>query len=161
MKVVLRIKALNDSELIIEGESLREIVEELKIIGVDLKDLLLRRGELKTKKEVVEGKKDLSEVFEITEKGVIPIIDITHLSIRETILLTLYGAHLLQKKGLKASQLISILKERGLPSSTSSIYARIAELKRDGFILKEGDEWKLTKKGLGFVEERILQKILR
>jgi len=163
LRVVIRIKTPNGNELVIEGESLQQIADELRNIGIELKDFFLHRKELEIIPRAEKiGKmieEDISNLFEVTDKGPLPIVDISHLSVRESILLILYGAHIIQNRGLRAGHIVDLLRQRGFTSSTSSVYARIAELKKDGFILKDKDELRLTKRGLDLVKSRILQKI--
>jgi len=155
LKVQLKIKLIHDGELLIEGASLQEIISALNEIGIDLNKLLY----FEEKASIKNKMPNTSNLFELTDRGPVPIADLDNLSIREAILLTLYGAYLLQRKGMRAAQIIDILKERGLPSSTSSFYARIAELRKDGLILKEGDSWKVTRKGIDFIRDKVLLKL--
>ena len=159
MKVTLKITT-SKGELVIEGESLGAIAEELRSLGIELKDLFMIG--VREEGKAISGEEktlDLESVFEFTDKGPTPIIDLSNLSVKDSILLLLYGDHVTKKKGLRSNNIADILRDRGLATSTSSIYARISELKKDGYVIKDKERYKLSRRGIDFVKNKILPKI--
>lgn len=129
----------------IEGESLDEIVEHLKSMPewLDVIDTAIKPTEISTKIT-------LKGIVEETKEGPVLTVPKEKLTVKEAIALLLY-AH--APDTVEYRQLAKLL---GLSGRLAPGYpARLSELRSEGYVIKEGESYRLTATGRGFVENVI------
>ncbi|MEM2906321.1 MAG: hypothetical protein QW057_01800 [Candidatus Bathyarchaeia archaeon] len=132
-------------EVEIEGSSLDELVENLKV----LPDWLPMIEKLVAGPELLEGpSQPLQGLIEKSQEGPILTVAKERISDKEAVGLLLYaaGARLLEPKNIA-----SLLELSGRPCP--GLGARLSELRREGLVLKDGAAYRLSVVGRSWVED--------
>jgi hypothetical protein len=146
MKIRITLKRTY-GDLEIEGESFEDIVDKLKEFPqwIDVIDNIIS-----TKSGGFSESELLVDIIENTPDGPIIIVPGDRLTGRETVGILLYASG---NQGLRPRDLGRLLNLSGLLSI--GFASRLSELKREGFVLKESDTYRLTISGRRWIEELI------
>lgn len=130
----------------IEGESLDEIVEHLKSMPewLDMIDTAIRSPEISTSRVALTG------LVEYTKDGPQLAVPRERLTDKESITLLLYAS---DPNPVEYRQLAKLLSLSGRLSA--GYPARLSELRSEGYVVKEGESYRLTASGRRFVEELV------
>ncbi|MEN3047616.1 MAG: hypothetical protein ABDH63_02395 [Candidatus Caldarchaeales archaeon] len=136
MKVRLRIPVLRDFAYEVEVEDPSELKPEaLQEVHTRVLEVLeaVRRQALVTQAPEVEGWFDLT--------GDVPHMGrlVRDLPLKDQILLAYYAWDQKGRKQLKPIEVYEFLRNDGFPVNYGSVVARIAELTRDGLLIREAD----------------------
>ncbi len=143
MKVKLSIKRPY-GDIVVEGESFDEIVENLKSLPEWMSvidDLILKSETPQAKKDMLKG------VIEYTSEGPVIIVPRERLSDKEAIGLILYAN---DPNPLQPKEIARLFALSGRLSA--GFGARLSELKNEGLILKDAGAYRLTVTGKTWVE---------
>lgn len=134
----------------VEGDSLDELVERLQ----ELPDWLLVIEKLVTGSEAFEPgpRETLKGLVEFTESGPILTVRKEKIHDKEAIGLILYAEG---PKALTAKEVENLLALSG--RRTPGFGARLSEMRREGLVMKEGGEYRLSQAGRKWVEELALR----
>ncbi len=146
MKIRITLKRTY-GDLEIEGESFEDIVDKLKEFPqwIDVIDNIIS-----TKSGGFSESELLVDIIENTPDGPVIIVPGDRLTGREAVGLLLYASG---NQGLRPRDLGRLLNLSGL--LTIGFASRLSELKREGFVLKENDTYRLTISGRRWIEELI------
>jgi predicted transcriptional regulator len=130
----------------IEGDSLDEIIDRLRSMPewLDMIDTAIKPIEAAIPKTALKG------LVEFTKEGPTLIVPREKLTIKESIILLLYASdpNLVEYRHLARLLSLSGRLSPGYP-------ARLSELRSEGYIIKEGDSYRLTSRGRKFAEDII------
>jgi hypothetical protein len=146
MKIKLTLKrSYGDIEL--EGKSFEELVDNLKQFPewIDVIDNIIA-----VKSEGFGESELLAGIVENTADGPIIVTPGERITARETVGILLYSS---SNKGLRPKDLGRLLNLSGLLSI--GFASRLSELRREGFVYKENDFYRLTASGTRWIEELI------
>jgi hypothetical protein len=135
----------------LEGDSVDEIVEKLKGIPEFLTiidEVILKPGFASSPQK--EKEEELAGIIEYTYDGPQVILPLDKLTDREAIGLILYSS---DPTTLKPKDLSRLLNLSGKLSR--GFAARLSEMKREGYIVREGDAYRLSASGKQWVEKLI------
>jgi hypothetical protein len=135
----------------IEGDTLDEIVERLKGIPEFLTiidESILKPGFVSSPQK--EREEELGGIIEYTYDGPQVIVPLDKLTDREAMGLILYSS---DPTTLKPKDLSRLLNLSGKLSR--GFAARLSEMKREGFIVREGDAYRLSSSGKQWIEKLI------
>lgn len=129
----------------LEAESLEKLLDELRSSPewMTVIDQLIVERAL-----APEPKEELSGVMEFTADGPAIIVPAEKITSKEAIGLLLYAS---RPNGLEPKEISRLLSLSGI--SMAGYAARMSEMKREGFLIKEGDAYRLTVRGRSWVEE--------
>lgn len=146
MKIRITLKRTY-GDLEIEGESFEDIVDKLKEFPqwIDVIDNIIS-----TKSGGFSESELLVDIIENTPDGPVIIVPGDRLTGREAVGILLYASG---NQGLRPRDLGRLLNLSGLLSI--GFASRLSELKREGFVLKESDTYRLTISGRRWIEELI------
>ena len=129
----------------LEAESIEEILDELRsfpewmtVIDQSIVERAL----------APEPREELSGIVEFTVDGPAIIVPAEKVTAKEAIGLLLYASG---PDGWEPKEISRLLSLSGI--SMAGYAARMSEMKREGFLLKEADRYKLSVRGRSWVEE--------
>jgi hypothetical protein len=130
----------------IEGDSLDEVIDNLRSMPewLDMIDTAIRPVEVTIPKTALAG------LIEFTKEGPTLIVPREKLTIKESVILLLYASdpNLVEYRRLARLLSLSGRLSPGYP-------ARLSELRSEGYIIREGDGYRLTSRGRKFAEDII------
>lgn len=152
-KIELMIKT-KFGELKISGNDFKEI---FALIDPEfpniLEELETRIMSLNLKSPQVE---ELKDIIEETRQGAVVTVDVKKLSLYEGIGLLLVN---LGDGGYSATKIYERLRESGFATTKNSVYARLAEMKSEGKIIKDVEEYRLTRAGRKWILEDVVKRL--
>lgn len=130
----------------VEGETLDEIIEHLKTVPewLNIIDETLMAPELATPKSALTG------LIEFTAEGPVLVAPKEKLTDKESLSLLLYAS---DPNPVEYKELGKLLSLSGRLSP--GYPARLSELRGEGFVIREGDSYRLTVSGKKWIEELI------
>ena len=131
-----------------EGETPEEILESLK----GLPEALRKIDEALSKPALTEPKISLKGIVEATSEGPVLTVPTDRISDKEALGVLLYSLG-----GARSSELYRLLNLSGKLSPGAP--SRLSEMKREGLVVKDGDQYKLTMAGIRMVEENIVPRL--
>ena len=143
----LRIKK-EFGEFEVEGATPEEILEGLK----GLPDVLRKVDEALSKPALTGPKISLKGIVETTSEGPVLTVPTDRISDKEALGVLLYSL-----SSTRSSELYKLLNLSGKLSPGAP--SRLSEMKREGLVVKDGDQYKLTMAGTKMVEENIVPRL--
>lgn len=154
-KIELMIKT-KFGELKISGNDFEEIFALIDTEFPNILDELETRiVSLSSKSQIVEEFKD---IIEDTRQGPVVTVDVKKLSLYEGIGLLLAK---LDDGGYSATKIYERLRTSGFSTTKNSVYTRLAEMKSEGKILKDSEEYRLTMAGRKWLLEDVVKRLKR
>ncbi len=144
----------NYGTLTVQGDSQQEILEALELLS---EDFLMQINEKVSLLELKQVEDELKGIIRFTNQGPV-IVTRAELSHYENIGLIIYS---MKHHEATSKQLRERLEASG---KEVIVPARLNEMKKRGHIFKpsgKGSEYKLTAKGLEWVEDEVLEKLRR
>jgi hypothetical protein len=135
----------------LEGDTLDEIIEKLKGVPEFLTvidEIILKPGFASSPQK--EKEEELSGIVEYAYDGPQVIVPLDKITDREAMGLLLYSS---DPAPLKPKDLSRLLNLSGKLSR--GFAARLSEMKREGFIVREGDAYRLSASGKQWIEKLI------
>ena len=154
-KIELLIKT-KFGELRISGNDFEEIFELINSEFPSILEKLETQIESSSLKDSQNNQ--LSGIVEETSQGTVVTVDVKQLSLYEGIGLLLVK---LDDGGYPATKIYERLRESGFATTKNSIYARLAEMKSEGRIIKDNDEYRLSISGRKWVIEDVVKEFNR
>lgn len=143
----LRIKR-EFGEFEVEGATPEEILESLR----GLPEVLRKVDEVLSKPALSGPKISLKGIVETTSEGPVLTVPRDRISDKEALGVLLYSL-----TSARSSELYRLLNLSGKLSPGAP--SRLSEMKREGLVVKDGDQYKLTMAGIRMVEEKILPRL--
>lgn len=143
----LRIKR-EFGEFEVEGATPEEILESLK----GLPEVLRKVDEVLSKPALLGPKVSLKGIVETTSEGPALTVPRDRISDKEALGVLLYSL-----TSTRSSELYRLLNLSGKLSPGAP--SRLSEMKREGLVVKDGDQYKLTMAGIRMVEEKIIPRL--
>jgi len=156
----LRVKG-EFGEFEVEGETPEELLNNLKRLPEVLKilenlrelpDSLRKAEEALSKPPLSEKKVSLTGIVETTSEGTVLTVDKDQISDKEALGVLLYSLTSATSSELYKSLNLWGKLSPGAPS-------RLSEMKREGLVFKDGDQYKLTIAGIRMVEDNIVPRL--
>lgn len=143
----LRIKR-EFGEFEVEGATPEELLESLK----GLPEVFRKVDEALSKPAPSEPKISLKGIVETTSEGPVLTVPRDRISDKEALGILLYSL-----TSARSSELYRLLNLSGKLSPGAP--SRLSEMKREGLVVKDGDQYKLTMAGIRMVEEDTLPRL--
>ncbi|HDM23731.1 hypothetical protein DRO02_05690 [archaeon] len=110
----------------------------------------------KARVHVPLSRMELSGIIEYTGEGPLITVPVDRLSVKSAIAVLLYAVY---PKGLKLSEIYSLLRKSMFVTTKSSCAARLNELGKLGYVLKEKRLYRLSLQGVKWVKDKLLPSI--
>ncbi len=132
--------------------TIAKILEEMNSFMEKISKIASERARV----HVPLSRMELSGIVEYTNEGPLITVPVDKLSVKSAIALLLYAVY---PKGLKLSEIYSLLRKSMFVTTKSSCAARLNELGKLGYILKEKHLYRLSLQGLKWVKDKLLPSI--